>query len=130
MRSAESYNFVKRIMDIAAAVSGIIVFSPVMILIYLARKLEGAKRVIFSQTRVGKDSKTFKFHKFSSMITTTDEEEREFFIQLEKSDPRRLELYKRNNFKFPAEDDPRITKVGRFIRKYSIDELPQFFNVL
>ena len=124
------YYFTKRLIDFAAAVFGILFFSPVMIAIYLARKREGAARVIFSQTRVGKDGKKFKFHKFSSMITTTDEEEREFFIQLEKNDPRFLELYKKNNFKFKDGEDPRITSVGKFIRKYSIDELPQFFNVL
>jgi len=124
------YYFTKRLIDFAAAFFGILVFSPVMTVIYLARKREGAARVIFSQTRVGKDGKTFKFHKFSSMITTTDEEEREFFIQLEKNDPRFLDLYKKNNFKFKDGEDPRITPVGKFIRKYSIDELPQFFNVL
>ena len=124
------YYFTKRLIDFAAAFFGILVFSPVMTVIYLARKREGAARVIFSQTRVGKDGKTFKFHKFSSMITTTDEEEREFFIQLEKNHPRFLELYKKNNFKFKDGEDPRITPVGKFIRKYSIDELPQFFNVL
>lgn len=117
-------------MDLSAALVGITIFGPLMVGIYLARKMEGASRVIFSQTRVGKGGKTFKFHKFSSMITTTDEEEREFFIQLEKDDPRRIAEYKKNNFKFKEGEDPRITSVGRFTRKYSIDELPQFFNVL
>jgi len=124
------YYFFKRLIDIGASLLGIIFFGPVMVVIYLARKGEGATRVIFSQTRVGKDGKTFKFHKFSSMLTTTDEEEQEFFIQLEKNDPRKLEMYRRNNFKFKDGEDPRITRVGRFIRKYSVDELPQFFNVL
>ena len=124
------YSIFKRLIDISAAVGGILFFSPVMIAVYLVRKIEGATRVIFSQTRVGKDGETFKFHKFSSMITTTDEEEREFFIQLEKKDPRRVAMYKKNNFKFHDGEDPRITKVGRFIRRYSLDELPQFFNVL
>ena len=124
------YYFFKRLIDIGASLLGIIFFGPVMVVIYLARKMEGATRVIFSQTRVGKDGKTFKFHKFSSMLTTTDEEEQEFFIQLEKNDPRKLAMYKRNNFKFKDGEDPRITLVGKFIRKYSVDELPQFFNVL
>jgi undecaprenyl-phosphate galactose phosphotransferase len=122
------YPSVKRLIDIFAGVFGILLFSPLMMAIWIARKLEGSKTVIFSQPRVGKDGKSFRFFKFSSMTTTTAEEEREFFIQLEKDDPRLLEAYKRNNFKL--EDDPRITKVGRIIRRFSVDELPQFFNVL
>jgi len=124
------YNPVKRLMDITAAAAGLLIFSPVMIAIYIARKREGTTNVIFSQPRVGWGGEVFMFHKFSSMTTTTAEEEREFFIQLEKDDPRRVEEYKRNNFKFKDGEDPRITKVGKFIRRYSIDELPQFFNVL
>lgn len=125
-----AYEVIKRLIDIAAATFGILIFSPLMIAIWIARKSEGATRVIFSQTRVGKNGRTFKFHKFSSMTTTTDEEEQEFFIQLEKDDPRLLEEYRRNNFKFKNGNDPRITKVGKFIRRFSVDELPQFFNVL
>jgi lipopolysaccharide/colanic/teichoic acid biosynthesis glycosyltransferase len=124
------YPSAKRLIDIFAAVFGILIFSPLMVLIWIARKLEGATRVIFSQTRIGRNGKTFKFHKFSSMTTTTDEEEQEFFIQLEKNDPRLLEEYKRSDFKFKNGNDPRITKVGKFIRRFSVDELPQFLNVL
>jgi len=124
------YDVIKRLIDIFAAVFGIVIFCPLMIVIWVARKLEGATNVIFSQTRIGRNGKTFKFHKFSSMTTTTDEEEQEFFIQLEKDDPRLLEEYRRNNFKFKNGNDPRITKVGKFIRRFSVDELPQFFNVL
>ena len=124
------YPFVKRLIDIFAAVFGILLFSPLMIAIWIARKLEGSKNVIFSQPRVGKGGKSFRFFKFSSMTTTTAEEEREFFIQLEKDDPRLLEEYRRSNFKFKDGGDPRITKVGRIIRRFSVDELPQFFNVL
>lgn len=122
------YPSVKRLVDIGGAVFGILLFSPLMVVIWVARKLEGATNVIFSQPRVGKNGKIFRLHKFSSMTTTTAEEEREFFIQLEKDNPRLLELYRRNNFKL--KDDPRITKVGRVIRRFSVDELPQFFNVL
>jgi len=124
------YDVIKRLIDIFAAVFGIVIFCPLMIVIWVARKLEGATNVIFSQTRIGRNGKTFKFHKFSSMTTTTDEEEQEFFIQLEKDDPRLLEEYRRNNFKFKNGNDPRVTKVGKFIRRFSVDELPQFFNVL
>ena len=125
-----AYGVIKRLIDIFAAVFGIVIFCPLMIVIWVARKLEGATNVIFSQTRIGRNGKTFKFHKFSSMTTTTDEEEQEFFIQLEKDDPRLLEEYRRNNFKFKNGNDPRVTKVGKFIRRFSVDELPQFFNVL
>ena len=124
------YPVTKRLIDIIAAVFGIFLFSPLLIAIWIARKSEGATNVIFSQTRIGRNGKTFKFHKFSSMTTTTDEEEQEFFIHLEKDDPRLLEEYRRNNFKFKNGNDPRITKVGKFIRRFSVDELPQFFNVL
>ena len=124
------YDVIKRLIDIFAAVFGIVIFCPLMIVIWVARKLEGATNVIFSQTRIGRNGKTFKFHKFSSMTTTTDEEEQEFFIQLEKDDPRLLEEYRRNNFKFKNGNDPRVTKVGKFIRRFSVDELPHFFNVI
>lgn len=122
------YPLVKRLIDILAGIFGILFFSPIMVAIWVTRKLEGAKNVIFAQSRVGQNGKIFRFYKFSSMTTTTAEEEREFFIQLEKDDPRLLEAYKRNNFKL--EDDPRITRVGRVIRRFSVDEFPQFFNVL
>ncbi|MDP1710695.1 MAG: sugar transferase [candidate division WWE3 bacterium] len=122
------YTAAKRLIDIVAAVVGILLFGLPMLMIALARKLEGAERIIFFQTRVGKNGKLFKLYKFSSMITTTDEEEKEYFRRLEKENPKFLEEYQRNNFKF--KNDPRITKVGKTIRRFSVDELPQFFNVL
>lgn len=122
------YTAAKRLIDIVAAVVGILLFSLLMLMIALARKLEGAERIIFFQTRVGKNGKLFKLCKFSSMTTTTDEEEKEYFRRLEKENPKFLEEYQCNNFKF--KDDPRITKVGKIIRRFSVDELPQFFNVL
>ena len=122
------YPAVKRAMDIAAAIGGILLFGPIMLAIFIARRTERPTKVIFFQTRMGKDGKLFKLYKFSSMATTTDEEEKEYFLQLGRENPKLLEEYRRNNFKF--KDDPRITKVGKFIRRFSIDELPQFFNVL
>ncbi len=124
------YFSAKRLIDVLGGAFGLLFFSPMMLAIWVARKAEGAKNVIFAQPRVGQHGKVFRFYKFSSMTTTTAEEEREFFIQLEKNDPRLLEAYRRNNFKFEEGKDPRITKVGRIIRRFSIDELPQFFNVL
>jgi len=122
------YPVVKRLIDLVAAVVGIVVSSPVMVAILIARRMERPTKVIFFQTRMGKDGKLFKLYKFSSMTTTTDEEEQEYFRKLENENPELMEEYRRSNFKF--KDDPRITRVGKFIRRFSIDELPQFFNVL
>ena len=122
------YPIAKRTVDIVAALVGISLLGPVMLVILIARKMERPTRVIFFQTRIGKNGKLFKLCKFSSMTTTTDEEEREYFRKLEKDNPKLMEEYRRSNFKF--KDDPRITRVGKFIRRFSIDELPQFFNVL
>ena len=122
------YPIAKRTVDIAAALVGISLLGPVMLVILIARKMERPTRVIFFQTRIGKNGKLFKLCKFSSMTTTTDEEERKYFRKLEKDNPKLMEEYRRSNFKF--KDDPRITRVGKFIRRFSIDELPQFFNVL
>src|SRR3972149_6491699 len=122
------YPIAKRTVDIAAALVGISLIGPVMLVILIARKMERPTRVIFFQTRIGKNGKLFKLCKFSSMTTTTDEEEQEYFRKLENENPKLMEEYRRSNFKF--KDDPRITKVGKFIRRFSIDELPQFFNVL
>src|SRR3972149_3253972 len=122
------YPVAKRVVDIAAALVGISIFGPVILVILIARKTERPTRVIFFQTRIGKDGKLFKLYKFSSMTTTTDEEEREYFRKLEKENPKLMEEYRRSNFKF--KDDPRITRVGKFISRFSIDDLPQVFNVL
>src|SRR3990170_342381 len=122
------YPVAKRTVDIAAALVGISLLGPVMLVILIARKMERPTRVIFFQTRIGKNGKLFKLCKFSSMTTTTDEEERKYFRKLEKDNPKLMEEYRRSNFKF--KDEPRITRVGKFIRRFSIDELPQFFNVL
>jgi len=122
------YTIAKRLVDIIAAVVGILVFGVPMLLITGASWLESRRNVIFAQTRVGSGGKLFKMYKFASMTTRTDEEEREFLDRLGKENPKLLAEYRANNFKF--KDDPRITHVGRFIRRFSVDELPQFLNVL
>ena len=110
---------IKRIMDVAGGLAGIVLFSPVMLLAALAIKLDSPGPVIFRQTRVGKNGRTFQIYKFRSMYVDAEERKKELMAQNEM-----------NGLMFKMQDDPRITKVGKFIRKTSIDELPQFFDVL
>lgn len=118
------YDVTKRIIDIIGSVLGIIIFFPICILTVIAIELD-SPGPIFADTpkRVGKNGKQFKFFKFRSMIPNAH--------QLLLTDPRfkkLLEEYKKSSYKL--HNDPRITRVGRFIRKHSIDEIPQFINVL
>lgn len=114
------YETLKRIMDIIGSLFGIILLLPVFIIIAILIKLEDPKgKVFFSQARNGKNSKVFKMYKFRSMVYNAEELLNELQHKNEQTGP-----------VFKIENDPRITKVGRFIRKTSIDELPQLFNVL
>ena len=122
------YRVVKRLMDIAAGILGILIFSIPMAVVYTALKLENPGPSVFVRVRLGRGGKRFRMYKFASMITRTEEEDKKFIERWKKEDPELWEKYKTNNFKL--EDDPRITKLGKVIRKYSLDELPQFFNVL
>lgn len=109
----------KRLMDIAGALVGCGITILVGIIVAPAIYIESPGSVIYSQMRVGKNGRHFKMYKFRSMYPDADK--------------RKAELMAQNEMKgamFKIKDDPRITKVGKFIRKYSIDELPQFFNVL
>jgi exopolysaccharide biosynthesis polyprenyl glycosylphosphotransferase len=111
--------FVKRATDIVLTSLGLVLVSPLMIAIALAIKLSDGGPVIFRQTRVGHDGSTFTMLKFRSM--RLDAEKR--LAELKALHPDMGMLFK-------LEDDPRITRVGRFLRRYSLDELPQLFNVL
>ncbi len=112
--------FFKRFMDIILSILAIIIGSPIFLLTAFLVKATSPGPIIFSQVRVGKSGRHFKFYKFRSM-----------YIDAEA---RKAELMKHNESKdgviFKMKHDPRITPVGRFIRKFSIDELPQLFNVL
>ncbi|MEF7456832.1 sugar transferase [Pediococcus pentosaceus] len=113
------YRFFKRALDIVASVIGLIVLSPVFLFVSLAIKAEDRGPIFYSQVRLGKSQRPFKMYKFRSMIVDADK-------KLEK-------LLKQNEVEgamFKMKDDPRITKVGRFTRKHSLDELPQLLNVL
>ena len=118
------YKFLKRIVDIIGALFGVIMLVPMTIGIYIANLIVGDKGPIFySQNRIGKDGKNFKMYKFRSMVMGADEKLEKY---LQENEEARRE-YKINK---KLKDDPRVTKIGKFIRKTSIDEFPQFINVL
>jgi exopolysaccharide biosynthesis polyprenyl glycosylphosphotransferase len=114
------YLVAKRTLDIIGSIVGLIILSLLFLVVAIAIKIEDPKgTVFFSQTRVGKNGKEFKMYKFRSMVSNAEE--------------RLKDLLKYNEVTgamFKMKNDPRVTKVGRFIRKTSIDELPQLWNVL
>lgn len=121
---ALGYKILKRIVDIIGALFGIIMLVPMTIGIYIANLIVGDNGPIFySQNRIGKDGKIFKMYKFRSMVMGADEKLEKY---LEENEEARKE-YKINK---KLKNDPRVTKIGKFIRKTSIDEFPQFVNVL
>ncbi len=111
---------IKRIIDIFGSLVGIILLSPVMLITAIAIRLESKGPVIFKQKRAGINGSTFMMYKFRSMCVDAEELKEKLREKNEVKD----------GMMFKIKDDPRITKVGKFIRKTSIDELPQFFNVL
>ena len=113
------YLFFKRAMDIIGSLCGIILLSPLLIIVALAIKIEDPRgSIFFSQQRCGKDNKLFPMYKFRSMVSNAEELLEELMEHNEMDGP-----------VFKIKDDPRITRVGKFIRKTSIDELPQLFNI-
>jgi exopolysaccharide biosynthesis polyprenyl glycosylphosphotransferase len=113
------WRFVKRGFDLLFATLFLLVFSPVLLLIALLVLISSGWPILYSQTRVGINGKTFKFYKFRSMIKDADQR----LSEVEN-------VHKRDHVIFKSKDDPRITPIGRILRKYSLDELPQFFNVI
>ncbi|HEY6167769.1 MAG TPA: sugar transferase [Verrucomicrobiae bacterium] len=110
----------KRLFDIVGSLGLIALFGPLMLLIALLVKLEDRGPVMFVQTRVGKFGREFKMLKFRSMCLDAEERLREVLAK----------NHHREGVTFKLKDDPRITRVGKWLRKFSFDELPQFFNVL
>lgn len=115
------FNFLKRLVDVVGSIVGIITFSPIMFITAILIKID-SNGPIFADTpmRVGKDGVHFKMYKFRSMVVGAH--------RILHKNPKLLKAYKENSYKII--DDPRITTVGKIIRKISIDEMPQFFNVL
>lgn len=115
------YDSIKRLMDVAGGLFGIIIFSPLLLTIALAIILDSRGPVMAdTPMRVGKNGKLFKMYKFRSMVVGAQD--------LLQQNPELLKEYKRNSYKL--HNDPRVTNVGKFIRKFSIDEFPQFFNIV
>ncbi len=113
------YYFIKKIIDTVGSLCGIIFLSPVLIITAIAIKLDSPGPVFFSQERVGEKGKLFKMYKFRSMCVDAECKLEKLKDKNEMSGPM-----------FKMKCDPRVTKVGQFIRRTSIDELPQLFNVI
>lgn len=113
------YKAVKRLFDIVASLTALIILSPIFLITAVAILMEDGGPVFFVQLRAGRDMKPFKMYKFRSMFKNAEE----LFKQMQEQN-------EQTGHAFKIKNDPRITKVGRFIRKYSIDELPQLINIL
>lgn len=116
---SKGYYFLKRFIDIFVSLIGITLLSPLMIVIAIIIKLESKGPVIFAQERVGQYGRLFKMYKFRSMVENAED----LIINLKDKNEMSGPMFK-------IKEDPRITKVGKFIRKTSIDELPQLFNII
>ncbi|WP_080146716.1 sugar transferase [Marinilactibacillus piezotolerans] len=114
------YRFSKRLIDILGSLIGVVMLFPLLLFVAIAIKREEKEGpVFFSQIRVGKDGKKFKMYKFRSMCVDAEDKLREL-----------LKYNEIDGAMFKMKDDPRVTTIGKFIRKTSIDELPQLLNVL
>ncbi len=114
------YTTVKRGIDIVASLAAILVLSPFLAVFALIIKRQDGGSILYTHTRVGKNGRQFQFYKFRSMIRDADRLKDQLASLNQHADPRT----------FKMKDDPRITPFGRILRRYSLDELPQFFNVL
>lgn len=120
-----AYDFLKRIMDIVGGLVGVVMLIPMTLCVYIARivKKENDGPLFYEQLRIGRNGKEFRFYKFRTMVMNADEKLEEYLKQNEEA-RKEYEKYKK------LKNDPRITKLGKFLRKTSIDEFPQFINVL
>lgn len=116
------YLFVKRVFDLIISSVLLITLSPLFLIIVIAIRLDSKGKAIYTQTRIGQNSKTFKLYKFRSMVLDAD---KVLFELLEKNPEMKMEydIHKK------LVHDPRVTRVGKIIRKLSLDELPQLLNV-
>jgi lipopolysaccharide/colanic/teichoic acid biosynthesis glycosyltransferase len=118
------YELAKRLMDVVCSSILIVLFSPVILIVSIAIKLDSDGPILADvPERVGKNGKLFKMYKFRSMIENAHE-----ILRESPKYTRLYDRYKKSSYKL--KDDPRITRVGHFLRKHSVDEVPQFFNIL
>ncbi|HEY0827515.1 MAG TPA: sugar transferase [Bacilli bacterium] len=117
------YYVVKRTVDICGSLLGLILFFPLFLVIGVFIKISDSKGTIFfTQNRIGQQGKAFNIYKFRSMVSNAE--------QRLLTDPKLYKKYLENNYKLEPHEDPRITRVGKFLRKTSLDEIPQLINVL
>lgn len=118
--SVSVYKYMKRGLDIILSLIGIILLSPIFLIIAIAIKIDSKGPVIFKHKRIGKNGKVIGLYKFRSMVDNAED-------LIKKFTPEQMEEYKKN---YKLQNDPRITRVGKILRKTSLDELPQLFNIL
>lgn len=121
-KSHKTYHFFKRLSDILISLLALIFLSPIIVILILLIFTQDGHSPIYTQKRVGLHGRMFGMYKFRSMIYNADE--------ILKNDKKLYKKYIDNGFKLPEGEDPRITRIGAFIRKTSLDEIPQFINVL
>ncbi len=122
------YQGTKRLIDIVGSVFALTIFAPIMIVVAVLIRLDSPGPVFFMPTRVGKSGRLFKMIKFRSMQMYTIDGEIVHAHEILKKDSILLNEYKKNSYKL--KNDPRITRIGKYLRKFSLDELPQFINIL
>ncbi|WP_300386259.1 sugar transferase [Clostridium sp.] len=115
-----AYNLIKRLMDIVLSLIAIVVLSPVLLIVALAIRINSKGKIVFGHERIGKNMKRFKVYKFRTMHENSEEIFDNF------SDEQKKEYY----INFKLDNDPRITSIGGFLRRTSLDELPQLINIL
>ena len=113
------YRIVKRTADVTLSAIAMVLLLPILAIIAIAIKLDSKGPVFFKHTRIGKDGKIIKIYKFRSMVDNAED-------LINRFTPEQMKEYKEN---YKLTEDPRITKVGKFLRKTSLDELPQLINI-
>lgn len=118
-----TYQIAKRIIDVLFALSGLLLLAPFFLVIWILLKIESPRQsAFFAQERIGRYGVPFKIYKFRSMVPNAE--------QILKQDKALYRKYIANGYKLATDEDPRITALGKFLRQSSLDEIPQFYNIL